>query len=121
MTEERIGPIRSVVIDVNDLERAAAFWSAVLGARRGRRLGAYLRLESSDPGPEVLLQVVPEPNQVKARLHLDIATPNMDADAQRVEALGGRKLRVVQEDSERFIVMTDTEGNEFCLVPPASA
>ncbi|MGN0063542.1 MAG: VOC family protein [Nocardioides sp.] len=80
-------------------------------------------------GPRLFFQRVPEPKATKNRVHLDVrAAPGagpearMDAlaaEAERLVALGARVQRRVtsQEDplSGGFIVMTDPEGNEFCL------
>jgi predicted enzyme related to lactoylglutathione lyase len=38
----------------------------------------------------------------------------IDAFAERLTALGARRLRAVTEDGY-FVVMADPEGNEFCV------
>ena len=54
------------------------------------------------------LQRVPELKQVRTAFHLDAA-------ADRAIRLGATQLRLVDERGERFYVMQDVEGNEFCL------
>jgi len=53
----------------------------------------------------------------KNRLHLDVYAPDIGAEAARLEELGARQVssEVVDEDGERWVVMVDPEGNEFCV------
>jgi len=86
-------------------------------------------LEDPDgDGPRLFFQQVPEDKVAKNRVHLDIrAAPGLEGDERmaaleaecdRLVALGAK--RVHREEpalplSLGFIVMTDPEGNEFCL------
>jgi hypothetical protein len=84
----------------------------------------------SDPdgrGPRIFLQRVPEQKQSKNRVHLDVnvggprGTPDderrtaVDAAVDRAVGLGAKLVRVAEERGERWAVMEDPEGNEFCL------
>ena len=79
-----------VVIDCSDLGRSADFWAAVLGyVRLGSPVGPYQGLIPADgQGVEVLLQRVPDDKRDKNRLHLDLRTPDMDAEVARICGLG---------------------------------
>jgi hypothetical protein len=79
-------------------------------------------------GPRLFFQQVPEDKVVKNRLHLDVrAAPGLqgeermvalEAECERLVALGATRVRRDEPDlpmSAGFIVMTDPEGNEFCL------
>ncbi|MFD8521723.1 VOC family protein [Streptomyces capillispiralis] len=68
-------------------------------------------------GRRLLFQRVPEAKTVKNRLHLDLhpGAGRREEEAARLEALGARVLRRVEEPSGSWLVMTDPEGNEFCL------
>jgi hypothetical protein len=77
--------------------------------------------------PRLLFLKVPEGKTAKNRLHLDVnaggprGTPEEDRRrkvATAVEQLlgaGASVLREVDERGERWVVMADPEGNEFCL------
>ena len=117
LNQTAIGKVHAVVIDVSDLRRAAAFWSAVLGMDIGSGASQYLKLSGREGGPAILLQRVSETKVSKNRVHLDIEVADPDTAIERVEALGGSKLRLVEEPGIRFIVAADPDGNEFCLVP----
>lgn len=86
-------------------------------------------LEDPDgAGPRLFFQRVPEPKTAKNRVHLDVrAAPGLhgeermaalEAECERLVALGARRQQRFEPDppmSAGFIVMTDPEGNEFCL------
>ncbi len=116
-----VGRMRAIIIDVADLDRAAAFWSGMLGEEAGERRGQYRTIgkppTSRTGGPAVVLQEVPEAKAGKARLHLDFECDDLDAAMSYVEGLGGSKVHTLTEGDFSLIVAADTEGNEFCLIP----
>ncbi len=87
-------------------------------------------VDPAGAGPDIWFQIVPEPKTLKNRLHLDLrvgggrAVPlatrreRVDAEAARLVALGGTKVRVTPgaEESDHYgVLMHDPEGNEFCI------
>ncbi|WFE42203.1 VOC family protein [Micromonospora sp. WMMD998] len=119
---ENTGPIAAVMVDCADPRVMAAFWGeamdwtvhkvtdhqAVLRSAQG--VGPYLQfLRSSD---------------VKTgwnRVHLDVRPypgDDMAAEAARLETLGATAVDLGRPDIP-WKVMTDPEGNEFCLLTPA--
>ncbi|MFC4909031.1 VOC family protein [Actinomadura gamaensis] len=70
-------------------------------------------------GRRVLFNRVPE-SEVKTgknRLHIDVHNPGGDRaeDVERLRALGAQVQRHVKEMGGEWVVMTDPEGNEFCV------
>lgn len=111
-----IGALHAIVMDVNDLDLCGRFWSQVLGADILYRDERYLQLGTRAERPTLLLQKVPEAHKEKNRVHIDLAVPDLDAAASRVQELGGHKLRQFKERGFEWVVMADPDGNEFCLV-----
>ena len=113
-----------VVIDCSDLDRSARFWTAVLGYTAGRVTGGPYRAltPAGGAGIEVLLQRVADVKRQKNRLHLDLRTPDMAAEVNRVRGLGATLLtsEPVVEDGWRWHVLADPDGNEFCVLQPPS-
>lgn len=80
-------------------------------------------------GPRIFFQRVPEPKTSKNRVHLDVnaggghATEaderrrNVDAKVEELTAAGATVVRTHDEAAwdERWVVMQDPEGNEFCV------
>ncbi len=113
---ERVGALYAIVIDVNDLDTCARFWSQVLGTDILYQDERYLRLGHKGERPSVLLQKVPERHKEKNRVHIDLDVPDLEVAVSRVQDLGGHKLRQLCEYGIQWVVMADPDGNEFCLV-----
>jgi len=105
----------TLVIDckVDDLKPAAEFWSRALGKpvasvdQDGD--GQYAELETAADEPIILLQRVTH----EARVHLDIETDDLEAEAKRLEALGAKRVALKHE---RWWVMEAPSGHRFCIV-----
>jgi predicted enzyme related to lactoylglutathione lyase len=111
-------PAIGLVLDSQDPATLAKFWAAALDYVAVGEAGAYVMLlPNGRPGPKLLLQHVPEPKTVKNRMHLDIDAIDIETEARRLEALGAHRLRADQlhEHGTSWILMTDPEGNEFCV------
>jgi catechol 2,3-dioxygenase-like lactoylglutathione lyase family enzyme len=120
MTSPHARPI-AVAVDARDPEALAAFWCGVLGASVVQRWTdahgtAYVGIGLV--GDVVLLfQAVSEPTEGKNRLHLDLAaTTDQRGEVARLVGLGARVLD--EAPDHPWIVLTDPEGNEFCVLPP---
>ncbi len=103
-------------LDCNDLDRQARFWSAVLAFPAEEVVaGSYVAL--TGPAFALTLQGVPEPKTTKNRMHLDLLVADLDAESARIEALGATRITPVPLEmyGERWLVLADPEGNEFCL------
>ncbi len=111
--------IACLCIDAVDPERIAAFWSAVLGWSETERDDEVIRIASADgTAPPIDVCRVPEPKQVKNRLHLDLRADGSTTaeELARLLALGARRVDVGQGDAVTWTVLADPEGNEFCLL-----
>ena len=114
MAEASIG----LVLDCADPEALAGFWSPALGLQRLGSAGNYVLLVSpSGTLPQLLLQRVAEAKTAKNRMHLDIMTPDIDAETARLEGLGARRVETQArtEFGHRWVILADPEGNEFCV------
>lgn len=108
------------VIDVPDLDRGTAFWSAALDAIEEPVNPAsrevYRRLRLPDIDVRVLLQFTNDPKVGKERMHPDLETDDVEAEVRRLEALGATRWDHQQERGYNFWVMQDPWGNEFCVI-----
>ncbi len=114
MHRSRLG---GFIIDcqTDDLEQAATFWSAALGlpiASAPEADPGYLHLARAAGGLYVEVQRVSH----ESRVHLDIETDDVEAEAQRLEALGARRLQARKD----WVVMQAPTGQKFCIVPAES-
>jgi Predicted enzyme related to lactoylglutathione lyase len=106
--------LSTLVIDcrVDDLRPALDFWSAALGKPIAEPDedgdGRYAVLATDDDEPLILLQKVTH----ESRVHLDIESDDVDAEADRLVRLGARKIAFVK----RWWVMEAPSGHRFCVV-----
>jgi hypothetical protein len=92
-----------------DVNEAAPFWSSALGMQaRGTDDQRYIRLDASARDLLVEVQAVSH----ASRVHLDIETDDVEAEVQRLERLGARRLLKVRT----FWVMEAPTGQRFCVV-----
>ena len=90
--------LSNVVIDCEDLEAGVNFWSQALGVKvSGSEGDDYVELERV-PGIklDIGVQRVPERKTAKSRVHLDIRSDNVEAEVQRLEALGARRQAYIE-------------------------
>jgi predicted enzyme related to lactoylglutathione lyase len=107
-----------LVLDCADPQRLSAFWSEALGYRVLGELEQYVLLVPPEgDGPKLLLQGVPEGKAAKNRMHIDIRAADIEVEADRLAAIGasrGERFDPPQFQNH-WIVMSDPEGNEFCV------
>jgi hypothetical protein len=72
------------------------------------------------PQPTIILSRRDEPEPGKTRLHIDVNATNRDQDAEleRLLKLGARPADIGQTRQEGWHVLSDPEGNAFCLLKP---
>jgi predicted enzyme related to lactoylglutathione lyase len=112
-----------IVVDCADLDRSARFWSGILRYEisPSPSAGPYRTLRPADgEGIEILLQRVPETKTGKNRVHLDLRVPDLATETARAEALGARRQTSdpIIEDGWTWHILTDPDGNEFCILQP---
>ena len=122
MPDASIGRWGSVQVDCTDPVALAMFWGRVLGTEVRDTFGDpphYVALGPTAPsGPWMSFQRVPETKAMKNRLHLDVNVEDLDRASALVEELGGFGTSVsdLHEHGFTWRVVTDPEGNEFCLI-----
>ena len=110
-----------LVLDCRDPDSLARFWAAALAYEVVDTSGPYRSLEpidGDDPGPTLVLQAVTEP-----KVGEEPAPPRRLRARHRGRGVPPRGPRgparlsdeVEDEDGERWLVMADPEGNEFCV------
>ncbi len=142
-----------ITIDCSDPDRMARFWAPVLGYElqeppephgswkdywvsvgvpedEAEGYGYDSIVDPTGARPRIWFQQVPEPKELKNRLHFDLLVGGgrsvplverkrrVQEEADRVSALGATELRVMDnsEHNHFAIAMVDPEGNEFDIV-----
>ena len=109
----------NITFDCDDVLTLVAFWSAVLGRPLNPQGGSefFASIGGADGErrePAWYFNKVPEPKQAKNRVHIDLVNPDPDAVSElvrlRAAVIGERLI-----PGQRWTVMQDPEGNEFCI------
>jgi hypothetical protein len=122
--------LHDVVFDCRHPASLARFWAAALDdhhiapydeAELARLRSQGIEDPEDDPlvvvetgpqaHPRLLFVLVPEPKTVKNRIHLELTCTDLEAETARLLALGAS----VHARYDRWITLTDPEGNEFCV------
>ena len=110
------------VVGVTDLDRATAFWSAALHLTVSEEWSSagWRTLTGPDGGRLLGLMRSDSPPEPRPRLHLDLLVDTTDEQTTEVERLVGLGATVPEWDDypaePDFVVLTDPEGNVFCVV-----
>jgi predicted enzyme related to lactoylglutathione lyase len=95
-----------------ELDAATRFWGAALGLQAEPATQAaealYRRLKTAPDELHIEVQQV----RHESRVHLDIETDDIEAEARRLEALGARRIANVHT----WVVMQAPTGQRFCIV-----
>ena len=108
------------VIDVSDLDQGVAFWTAALDgtveetSETSREI--YRRIRLPDSEIRILLQRTGDRKISKERMHIDLETDDVEAEVERLEALGAVRWDHQQERGFDFWVLRDPWENEFCVL-----
>jgi len=108
--------LSSAVINCADIELMTSFWSEALG----------LVPSSSAPDDDfrvlrgrpmnVSLQLARTPIRARDQMHLDLYTDDQAGEVERLVQIGAKVVRHNRDPEDDYVVMTDPEGNEFCVI-----
>lgn len=113
--------LRHVTFDAADPPGLAAFWSQALGRKVAESSSFFAMLEPDERGIQMLFIQVPEGKTAKNRMHVDFHAEDREAEVARLVALGATQHATHNEWGVTWTVLTDPEGNEFCVAQPSSA
>lgn len=119
-----------VCIDVDDLDRAVAFYTRALGLSIGRRLGDEWVELAGGPVPIDLLAKPPGTAALPAGtralrdyerhwtpVHLDVVVDDLDAAIRRATEAGAKVERAPETKPwGRIAILADPFGHGFCLL-----
>ena len=115
--------VGTVVLGAEDVDRAAVFWSAVLGYEVVRFPGSEddftILVPRDRVGTRIAVHRSATPVQEQPRVHLDLVVDTQaeqTVEANRLIGLGATRVPWDYPPKCDFVVLADTEGNRFCIV-----
>lgn len=115
----KVGRVLAATLDCAEPGRLAGFWQGLVGGEIDLRTQSaeWVALVGVDGLGNLGFQAVPEQKAVKNRVHLDVDVADLEQASGLAESLGARRIgSVVDEGTNLLQVMSDPEGNEFCLI-----
>jgi predicted enzyme related to lactoylglutathione lyase len=107
-----------IMFDCIDQVRVSSFWQSLLELEDRRAIGPFVFL-GQPHGVGLGFQQVESPTSGKNRVHIDLQTADIGRAAERVIALRGSVVSGYEAGG--FLVLSDPEGNEFCILPSDGA
>ncbi|HEV7977197.1 VOC family protein [Amycolatopsis sp.] len=105
-----------VTVDCADPKQLAGFWTKALGVEVEVDYEEYLILTpAKEGGTKLAFQRVPEERAGKNRLHLDFVTEDRAGEVKRLVELGASELDTHEMPGLTWTILTDPEGNVFCV------
>jgi predicted enzyme related to lactoylglutathione lyase len=105
----------STVINCADMERMTRFWSQALHlAPSSDAEGDDFRVLRGEH-VNLSLQLARTPVSGRDQMHLDLYSDDQAGEVERLAGLGATVVRHHEDPEDDYVVMTDPEGNEFCV------
>lgn len=105
-----------ITIDCADPRRLAEFWTKALDTTVAQDFGGeFLVLAPPGGGLPLGLQRVPEPRAGKNRVHIDFGSEDREREVKRLVGLGAAERGEHEVAGFAWTVLSDPEGNEFCV------
>jgi hypothetical protein len=110
--------IGSIVIHTPEFERTVVFWQAALRyVPRGEpRDGWVVLVDPSGKSPNLSFQARDRRPRSRSWVHLDLYTPDQEAEVQRLLRLGAKRYPWRYRHGADFVVLEDPGSNLFCVV-----
>jgi catechol 2,3-dioxygenase-like lactoylglutathione lyase family enzyme len=104
--------IGALVLNVGDIDRAAAFWRQALGYKAQPDNPAFLG-PADGSGPRLHLD---ETDRTHIDLWIRREDSTLESEVERMVALGATRVEWTYPPDADFVVLADTEGNLFCVI-----
>jgi hypothetical protein len=104
--------IRSIVLNVSNVSRAAKFWSEALSYVPQPDNPDFLVPETGE-GPRLHLD---ETDRTHLDLWVNREESDQQAEVERLLSLGATRVDWNYPPEADFVVLADTEGNLFCVI-----
>jgi catechol 2,3-dioxygenase-like lactoylglutathione lyase family enzyme len=115
--------VATVVVNVQNMERAVRFWAAALGyEQREKEWDPDFMMLVDPDGHRLPISLQRTDSQPKepVRVHLDLYTSEQARHVERLVRLGATRVEQwPYPDGADFVVLRDPDGNEFCVIDHA--
>jgi predicted enzyme related to lactoylglutathione lyase len=108
--------VEMVTFDCSDPATLAGWWAEQFDGQAQEMLPGEFFAVSRPEAPRLGFQKVNDPTPGKNRVHLDFGAADVDAEVSRLVATGATEVGLHSVgDNFRWVVLTDPDGNAFCI------
>ena len=106
-----------VVVEAHDAIGLGRWWAEALGWVVVDEDTVVFEIRPTpEQLPGILFVQSPATKAAKNRLHLDFRPDDQAAEVERLIAHGATRVDIGQGEDVPWVVLTDPEGNEFCVL-----
>ena len=109
--------VEMVTFDCTEPDRLADWWSTAIGGTVVPVVPGEFLMVACAAGPRLGFQRVADPTPGKARIHLDFASADVEAEIARLVELGAVEDGRHSFGDYGWVVLEDPDGNVFCVAP----
>ena len=111
-----------ITVDTTDAMPLARWWAEQLGgAIEQENDGWYVIVGFPGSAQKISFQQVSDPSPGKNRLHLDLTSPDLEAETTRLVSAGAGLVERHEHEGFHWNVLSDPDGNQFCVSGAHSA
>jgi predicted enzyme related to lactoylglutathione lyase len=108
--------VEMVTFDCSDPAKLADWWAEQFDGQAQELLPGEFFAVMRPERPRLGFQKVADPTPGKNRVHLDFGAADVDAEVSRLVGAGATEVgRHSIGDNFRWVVLTDPDGNAFCI------
>ncbi len=109
----------STVINCASMELMTSFWAQALDlVPSSATVGDDFRVLRGEHG-SLSFQLSRTAVTARDQMHLDLYSDDQTGEVKRLVGLGAKIVRHNRDPDDDYVVMTDPEGNEFCVCATA--
>lgn len=107
-----------ITFDSTDPGPLAQWWAQRTGGTIEQENDGWFYVVSVPSAPYLAFQKVPDPTPGKNRIHLDLSSPDLDAEVAELLDAGATEVARRQMGDFRWVTLADPQGNQFCVSGP---
>jgi glyoxalase superfamily protein len=104
-----------ITVDTTDALSLARWWAEQTEGEILEENQGWYVITQLPNGLRLSFQKVEAPTPGKNRIHLDLGAPDRQAEVARLVAAGATKVEDREMPGVSWTVLTDPDGNEFCV------
>ena len=108
--------IGAIVWGVQDVARAVGFWSAALDYKLKYPMQEDFAILVPKSGTGFQLSINRVTSPKARRHHMDLFADDREAEVERLLSLGASRKPWNYEPGADYVVLTDPDGNPFCVI-----